>query len=137
MGQDCLFRVEEIEEAGEQLPGSPVVHVVGINLQQSKKADEKKTSGGVSPRRMMEKIKAQGFRCFFSGDKVDRQDASIDHVVPLAKGGKHEVANLELVHAAVNRMKGTLTAEEFIAWCVKVAVHSGGCRLPERQDSQK
>jgi len=85
---------------------------------------------------MMEKIKAQGFRCFFSGDTVDRQDASIDHVVPLSKGGKHEVENLELVHAAVNRMKGTLTAEEFVAWCVKVAVHSGGCTLPERQDSR-
>ena len=137
MGQDCLFRVEEIEEAGEQLPGLPVVHVVGVNLQQSEKADEKKTGGRVSPRRMMEKIKAQGYRCFFSGETVNRQDASIDHVVPLSKGGKHEVDNLELVHAAVNRMKGTLTAEEFVAWCVKVAVHSGGCTLPQRQDSQK
>jgi len=136
MGQDCLFRVEEIEEAGEQLPGLPMVEVARGHVQQSQAADEKKTSGGVSPRRMMEKIKAQGFCCFFSGDQLDRQDASIDHVVPLSKGGRHEVDNLELVHTAVNRMKGTLTAEEFVSWCVKVAVHSGGCTLPERQDSQ-
>jgi hypothetical protein len=86
---------------------------------------------------MMEKFKKQGFRCFFTGLEVDREAASIDHVVPIAKGGKHECDNLELVHSAINKMKGTMTADEFIAWCVKVAIHSGGCTLPTRQDSQK
>ena len=86
---------------------------------------------------MMEKFKAQGFRCFFSGQTLQREQASLDHVVPIVKGGKHEEENIELVHTIINRMKGSMTAEEFVEWCVKVAVHSGGCTLPNRQNSQK
>ena len=91
----------------------------------------------MSPRRMMEKFKAQGFRCFFSGQILQREQASLDHVVPVVKGGKHEEQNIELVHTIINRMKGSMTAEEFVEWCVKVAVHSGGCTLPNRQNSQE
>ena len=132
MEQNCLFRIEETDATTGTDPatGLAMVSVDHVSLQQSTKANEKKTRGGVSPRRMIEKIKQQGFRCFFTGIELQREDASVDHVVPLARGGKHEEANLELVHSAINRMKGTMTGDEFVAWCVKVAVHSGGCTLP-------
>lgn len=135
MGQNCLFGIEETQEADRHEHGSIMdavgsqSHIVGA------KKNEKKAGGGVSPRKLMEKFKAQQYRCFFTGIQLEREDASIDHVQPISKGGKHEESNLELVHAVINRMKGSMTANEFIAWCVKVAVHSGNCTcqndLPE------
>lgn len=37
----------------------------------------------------------------------------VDHVMPLALGGKHEPSNLQLLPAAVNRKKGAKNPEEF------------------------
>lgn len=103
----------------------------------AEKANAKKAGCGVSARRLMDKFKEQGFVCFFSGQKLEREESSLDHVQPISKGGKHEEQNIELVHAVINRMKGSLTADEFVGWCVKVAVHSGGCQPPDWHNSQK
>lgn len=137
MEQNYLFGIEEDEQQDRYQRNE---RVVSMDMEQSvlyAKANEKKAGRGLSPRRLMEKFSRQGFRCFFSGLQIDRQDASIDHVHPISKGGKHEEQNIELVHAVINRMKGSLTAGEFIAWCVKVAIHSGGCQPPDWQESQK
>ncbi len=85
----------------------------------------------------MDRFKARGYRCYFTGEILDREEASLDHLIPVSKGGDHADCNIELVHMVINRMKGTLSEADFVRWCVAVAVHSGGCRLPERQDSQK
>lgn len=36
--------------------------------------------------------------------------ASVDHIVPLARGGKHEQSNLQWTHLVENQIKGTKTA---------------------------
>jgi 5-methylcytosine-specific restriction endonuclease McrA len=41
---------------------------------------------------------------------------SIDHCIPLARGGRHRVENITVCCVACNEMKGTLTAEEFMAF---------------------
>lgn len=66
-------------------------------------------------------LKKQQFKCALSGVDLEPEDASLDHIVPFSRGGKHELSNLQIVHAAVNRMKGTLSQEEFIGWCNKIA----------------
>jgi hypothetical protein len=89
----------------------------------------------------MDKFQMQGFRCYFTGETLDRENATLDHLRPISKGGGHTNENIELTHAAINRMKGRMTAEEFIDWCVKVAVHSGRCVIKcsenNREDSQE
>ena len=137
MGQNCLFGIEETKEADQQQHRAIMDAVVGQSHIVDAQTNEKKAGRGVSPRKLMEKFKTQQYRCFFTGIELQREDASIDHVQPISKGGKHEESNLELVHSAINRMKGSMTADEFIAWCVKVAVHSGKCTLPNWQNSQK
>jgi hypothetical protein len=130
MEQNCLFGIEETQETGRH-EHRPIMDAVGSKSNiVNAKANETKAGRGVSPRRLMEKFKANQYRCFFTGIELEREDASIDHVQPISKGGKHDESNLELVHSAINRMKGSMTAAEFIEWCVKVAVHSGGCTLP-------
>jgi len=137
MEQNSLFRTADIESQSESNGGGAVVHAGIQSAMLAAEKNAEKAGRGVSPRRMMEKFKAQGFRCFFSGQTLQREQASLDHVVPIVKGGKHEEENIELVHTIINRMKGSMTAEEFVEWCVKVAVHSGGGTLPNRQNSQK
>ncbi|MEM7166018.1 MAG: HNH endonuclease signature motif containing protein [Planctomycetota bacterium] len=47
-------------------------------------------------------------RCAWCGEWIDmRHDKwHLDHIVPLARGGRHEVANLQPLHAACNLQKG-------------------------------
>jgi hypothetical protein len=40
-------------------------------------------------------------------------DAQLDHILPFARGGKTDLANLHWVHALANQLKGDLTEAEF------------------------
>lgn len=40
-------------------------------------------------------------------------DITIDHYIPLSKGGEDEIDNYRLAHFRCNRMKGSMTPEEF------------------------
>lgn len=130
MGQNHLFRIEEAEGNGGSIG---VAKMEGVDLQQAvltKKANGPK-SGRISPQRLHSRFEERGWTCYFSGVILNREDGSLDHLEAISKGGSHSEQNLELVHAIINRMKGTLSETEFVRWCVAVAVHSGGCRLPE------
>lgn len=43
--------------------------------------------------------------CGICGQTVEYKDATIDHIVPLSKGGKHSYANTQIAHAPCNRRK--------------------------------
>lgn len=56
---------------------------------------------------------ADGYHCHLCGDLTDRTKAAphpksptIDHVIPLAQGGKHEMANVRTACFACNSIKG-------------------------------
>lgn len=58
--------------------------------------------------------------CPLSGRKIDYNDPStyeLDHVIPCAQGGSSSLDNLQLLNPIINRMKFTLTNEEFIETC--------------------
>ena len=43
----------------------------------------------------------------------------IDHIVPISKGGDSSIENLQMISAVANKIKGSLTEEEFLilmAW---------------------
>lgn len=44
--------------------------------------------------------------CGICGLCVLPQDASIDHIIPISKGGKHEWENVQLAHLSCNKSKG-------------------------------
>lgn len=68
-----------------------------------------------------EMIVKQRFRCALSGVKLKPKHASLDHKLPVAKGGSDLIDNLQWVSTKVNRAKGTMTDEEFIEMCQAVA----------------
>ncbi|MAD81133.1 MAG: HNH endonuclease domain-containing protein [Pirellulaceae bacterium] len=80
----------------------------------------------VTAKMIMELIESQDFRCALSNRELTPETASLDHVVPLSRGGTHEVSNLCVVVHLVNSAKGSMTVEEFVAMCQDVATCQSG-----------
>jgi 5-methylcytosine-specific restriction endonuclease McrA len=75
-------------------------------------------------KRIRRLVELQGFRCAMTGLKLTPEDANLDHIVPIAAGGKHVMGNVQVVHKVINQMKSTLPKEEFIEWCRRVVAHA-------------
>jgi len=80
----------------------------------------------LTAKRILEMIERQGHRCALTGAVLTPNTASIDHIVPLVRGGKHHPDNAHVVTRDVNRMKGQLTVAEFVGVCRLVADHHAG-----------
>lgn len=52
-------------------------------------------------------------RCVYCGSLLDLSFATIDHVVPVARGGAHVPGNLVVACAPCNRLKGDMLPHEF------------------------
>lgn len=71
----------------------------------------------VTAKTIMTLVERQRFRCAISGRELTPQTASLDHIVPLARGGEHGVDNIWVVDQHINSAKGTMTLDEFVAMC--------------------
>jgi 5-methylcytosine-specific restriction endonuclease McrA len=56
-----------------------------------------------------------GHRCVYCAAILEFENATLDHVHPLAHGGAHATGNLVLACGACNRLKGDLLPTEFFA----------------------
>lgn len=74
----------------------------------------------VTPKRLLELIGSQRHCCSLTGESLTPQIATVDHIHPVSRGGQHLMENLQWVHKDVNRMKGSMTTDEFVAMCRKV-----------------
>jgi len=74
---------------------------------------------------LREMLNKQNHQCPLTGRELTPDNCSIDHVIPLSKGGSHTKDNAQLVVAEVNHAKGNLTEEEFLQLCRDVVVHAG------------
>lgn len=57
---------------------------------------------------------AQNGRCFYCGGKLDLERIHVDHVIPLAKGGRNDGKNIAIVHPECNLKKGARDPLEFV-----------------------
>jgi CRISPR/Cas system Type II protein with McrA/HNH and RuvC-like nuclease domain len=44
-------------------------------------------------------------RCFYSGLKLNNKNISVEHVIPISKGGSNTIENIVLIDVFVNKMK--------------------------------
>lgn len=54
--------------------------------------------------------------CRYCRIKLEANNASLDHQLPISRGGKDESGNLILICMKCNRSKGSMTHEEFDAF---------------------
>lgn len=71
---------------------------------------------------LMQLLKQQEFRCALSGEPLSPTTARLDHKIAVSRGGSHQLSNLQWVTDEVNRAKGTMNNEEFVALCEGVAI---------------
>jgi 5-methylcytosine-specific restriction endonuclease McrA len=83
--------------------------------------EKDRSNGSVSVGNVLALVERQGFRCALTGRKLEPATAALDHVVPLTQGGQHRIENTQVLHKEVNRAKGVLTNERFVALCREVA----------------
>jgi len=69
-----------------------------------------------------EVFERDGWRCGLCGEPIDKgiawpdpMSASLDHVVPISRGGKHSRANAQAAHLTCNVHKGASLPEEVAA----------------------
>jgi len=86
-------------------------------------ADDRPTA-----KRIRRLVELQGFRCAMTGLELTPEDANLDHVVPIAAGGKHVMQNVQVVHKVINQMKSTLPKDAFIEWCRRVVAYADNAR---------
>jgi 5-methylcytosine-specific restriction endonuclease McrA len=75
----------------------------------------------ITTKQILNLLEQQGKRCALTGWPLTPETASIDHVIPLSKGGDHSIDNAQIVDYRVNLAKGTMTNDEFIEMCMAVA----------------
>lgn len=69
-------------------------------------------------------IEEQDWKCILSGAQlVPGVNASLDHRLPISRGGSSEIGNVQWVTKTINRMKTDLTNDEFIELCRVVSVN--------------
>ena len=56
-----------------------------------------------------------GRRCVYCGSALGLENATLDHVIPLSRGGSHHPGNLVSACEPCNQLKGSLLPTEFFA----------------------
>jgi hypothetical protein len=81
----------------------------------------KTSKRSVNRQSLEQKLKDQSFLCALTGEKLQPALSSLDHINPKCIGGDDEIGNVQIVLPCVNRAKGTMTQEQFVAMCHAVA----------------
>ena len=94
-------------------------HALQLDDKSRKKNANKRTS--VTIEGLRQRLKQQQYRCALSGVVISPDCASLDHIIPLSKGGTHTIDNVQIVHPVVNALKGTMSQLEFMTWVQLIA----------------
>ena len=81
----------------------------------------KTSKRSVNRQSLEQKLKDQSFLCALTGEKLQPALSSLYHINPKCIGGDDEIGNVQIVLPCVNRAKGTMTQEQFVAMCHAVA----------------
>lgn len=95
LDQRRTFTPEQLQILGVEPPPKPTKRVV---LSKTTRDIVYENGGGV---------------CAICGRPIDRDSFTIDHIVPLCRGGKNELSNLQIACSDCNRLKGGRMNSEF------------------------
>lgn len=68
-------------------------------------------------------IEKQNYKCALTGDAISfNEDIELDHILPIYRGGKKELSNVQWVSRQANWFKRALTENELIELCEKIVL---------------
>ena len=77
--------------------------------------------GNATPDRIQAKWEASNKACCLCGDPInpnlrspDPMSLTVEHRIPIARGGRHDIDNIDFAHRVCNSSKGARTTEEYM-----------------------
>ena len=61
--------------------------------------------------------------CYLCGDQLGWDEAVVDHILPISRGGNHDLDNLKWTHRRCNSAKGDMTLYELSQLSEKISGH--------------
>lgn len=89
--------------------------------------NDRDTSGEISPEQVLKKF-GNNPHCALTGTPIKWEDInsySLDHIIPVARGGTSTIDNCQVLLSEVNQMKNQLMKDELFALCSKILTHAG------------
>jgi len=87
-----------------------------IRVRRAKAEDE----GNATPELIQAKWEASNKACCLCGDPInpgirspDPMSLTVEHKIPIARGGRHDIDNIDFAHRVCNSSKGARTTEEY------------------------
>ena len=124
---DEAFKFENKEQANKELNRATaklknfrIKDELELNSQAQKVC--KRKSFGTEIRKTVYR-KSKG-HCCLCGNFVDYDEFTVDHIVPLAKGGTNDINNLQCACKVCNNIKTDVLPNEFIDKITEMIVHS-------------
>ncbi len=108
-----------LHRASKKLKGYKIIELDTTMQQESQKTKRKQVPQG---QRIEIYNKYKG-RCAICGKFVSYDDFTIDHMVPLSKGGTNEMDNLQLACNVCNRIKQDILPEDFMKKLTEIILY--------------
>lgn len=116
---DCGVPFIVRRETGSGRRRCPACHIPEADRLRAKRVRRERALLSGEVVRLVDVAERDGHRCQLCGRAVrpslahpHPMSASLDHVVPLSKGGEHTMANVQLAHLDCNMRKGNRPAGE-------------------------
>jgi len=88
------------------------------------KSANKKHSTKLTPIMLWSVARKQKLICPLTGKRLTLENISLDHIIPLSKGGENTVNNIRLTDKSANLAKHFLSDTEFIRLCQEVVSYN-------------
>lgn len=87
----------------------------------------------IAPSRRMEAYNRHNGICCICGQHIDANEFTIEHWIPLHRGGTNEQSNLKIAHEHCNAMKGNVLPDDF----KKLVITAAGYQARQDEDVAK
>lgn len=96
----------------------------------NRRARKRGNGGSHTPEEVAELLVRQGGLCEYCRCDITPKNKTVDHIVPLSKGGRNDVENLQILCRPCNSRKGVKDASEFVcAIDVEYAERPGSAQI--------
>lgn len=110
-------------KATKKLKGFKIVNLNNLDEQDDQKESVKiKRRSFTSGERLLVYNKNKG-KCAICGNFVPFDNFTVDHIIPLAKGGTNEIANLQCACDMCNRIKQDILPEDLMDKLIQIILY--------------